>query len=92
MDLRGVSDVCERIGGEKNKICAFSRSDEAEFFRAAEEFCWPESRRLQGGKRREAGVHKQAELIMQAETREAKRVHGVGAGEKRHSGTEQDSR
>ena len=57
LNLCGVVNVGERIGGEENEIGALPRSDKAEFFRAAEKFGRANGGGLQRGQGSEARFH-----------------------------------
>lgn len=90
-DLRCVVNVREGIGGEQHEVSALSGRDRTKFSGAAEEFRGAQRGGLQGGKGSEARFDEQGQLVMQAETRHAVRVHGVGAGKQRDTGAKHDS-
>lgn len=88
LNLGGVVDVGEGIGGEQDEVGALAGSDGAEFGCAAEKFRGAQSGGLQGGERSEAGFNQQSQLVMQAEAGHAVRIHGVRAGKQGHAGAE----
>jgi len=91
LNLGRVVDVSKRIGAEKNQVGAFTRGNLAEVIAASEKFGRADSGGLQRGQGREAGFDEQRKIIVQAEAWEAKRVHGVGAGEERNAGAKHES-
>jgi len=91
LNLHGVVDVGEGIGGKENEVGAFSWGDEALLSGAAEKFGGVKSGGLQRGQGSKPRFDEQGEFVVQAEVGKAERVHGIGAGQKRHACAEHES-
>jgi len=88
LDLRGVVNAREGIGGKQDKVGPLSRRYGAKLGGAAEKFRGAQRGCLERGERSEPGFDEQGKFVVQAEARHAVRIHDVRAGEQGNAGAE----